>query len=248
MSTFEGGLCLNLRYFVPTLPLLAILCAYAIRNLREEWQVSFSLPVTVASGLATMALYLLLVERFKSNASDLVFPLLIFPLLIAFFLACLILIRVSKAQKLFPVDKALAVLVAAAFTWSGLVAFVHDYPVHRRQRASNYYAGQAALSVVPPDSLFVTAPFVDPFMRLIEQPGVRIAFPGLDAFRNFRELLQYHLKSGRRCFAAFPPNFWNQLRNGPLQSFRIAPVIEFPGATVAEISFPEKSNGEPPQK
>jgi hypothetical protein len=33
-----GGLCLNTRYFIPSLPFMAILCAYGIRDLKERWR------------------------------------------------------------------------------------------------------------------------------------------------------------------------------------------------------------------
>lgn len=236
MSTFEGGLCLNLRYFLPAFPPLAILCAYAISNLRDEWGVSFNRPIVVVSGLATVLLYALLVERLKSDVDDLIFPLLIFPLLVAFFLACVVLVRVSKAHSLVPVDKVLTALVAVAFVWSALVAFMYDYPVHRRQRATNYAIGAAALSVVPPDSLFFTAAAVDPFMRLLERDRVRIAFPGYCKFFDFMGLLEYHQKAGRRCFAVFTYNLWEELHRGRLAGYIVTPLWKYRWGFLGEIS------------
>jgi hypothetical protein len=247
LGSYEGGLCLNLRYFLPVLPPLAILCAYAIKVLRRDWGVSFHPATVVMSGLGTAALYFLLVERFKTNVNDLVFPLLVLPLLLAVLLFCSTLICVTKAGRLIRTGKAVAALVAATLTWSGLVAFLYDYPVHKRQRATNYYTSKAALEVVPPDSLFFTAPYIDPFMGLLEQPRVRIAFPGYDHFRDFSRLLEFHLNSGRRCFAAFPERLWKELRKGPLVGHDVVRVMEWPGSFLGEISLAEGSRASVPQ-
>jgi hypothetical protein len=102
------------------------------------------------------------------------------------------------------------------------------------------------LRVVPADSLFFTPLHVDPFMRLLEQPRVRIAFPGFCGFLDFIELLQYHLRSGRRCFAMFPNNWWNRLRAGPLgppADFSVTPVLVFRDSFLGEISREKRIHG-----
>jgi hypothetical protein len=236
-TTLEGGLCLNLRYFVPILPPLAILCAYAIRNLREERQVRFSPAILAISGLVTVFSYWRLVEKFKTQVNELVFPLLILPLLLAFFLGCLLLLRIAMKERLASADGIIAALLAAAFTWSGLVAIFYDYHIDRNQRINNYILSRTAMGAVPPDSLFFTAPYVDAFMGLLDQPKVRIAFPAIYHFQDFKELLQYHSEQGRRCFAVFPAELWDQLRTGPLMNYTVKPLVEFAGgAFLGEIS------------
>lgn len=242
-GSLEGGLCLNLRYFMPIIPLLAILSAYGIWSLQREFGVSFSPLTMLLSGTGTSLLYFVLVEKFKSNVNDLVFPLLIFPLLLSLFLACSVLIRIYYDKNSDILNRTIAALVVIALTWSGLVAFAYDYPVHRRQRANNYAMGNTVLKVVPTDSLFLTAPFIDPFMGLIEQRLVRIAFPILDRFNDFSRLLQFHLASGRKCFAVFPHGYWQELRSGPLAPYEVKRLLEWPSAFLGEISVVQGSSG-----
>ena len=86
------------------------------------------------------------------------------------------------------------------------------------------------------DSIFFTAPYVDPFMRLIEKEHVRMAFPGFDGFKDFPRLLNFQIQTGRRTFAVFPNVVWKQLRAGPLVPYNVTPLIVFPGSLLGEIT------------
>ncbi|MGO9565956.1 MAG: ArnT family glycosyltransferase [Desulfomonilaceae bacterium] len=238
----HGGLCLNLRFFVVALPFTSILAAYAIRDLQQRWSIHVSAVTWVAVAVVTAAIYFLLTLEFPAGLNDLEFPLLGLPLLVAGFLLVLIiageLINVEGVRLL----RATAwVFLIGAMVWSGLVAFFYDYPMHRKQRATNYEVAEKVLPLIPPDSMFFTAPYIDPFMRLIEKDRVRIGLPGQDQFKDFPNLVDFHLKAGRRVFAAFPVAFWEQLKAGPLRSYAISPVFLFPGSFVGEISDSQRS-------
>jgi hypothetical protein len=233
----HGGLCLNLRFFIAVLPFTSILVAYAIRDMHERWGTHIGAPIWTVVAIFTAGAFFLLTMEFPASLSDLEFPLLGLPLLIAGFLfALLIAGELIKAEGVRLLQTGAYVFLIVAMLWSGLVAFFYDYPLHSRQRVTNYQVGEKLLPLIPPDSMFFTAPYIDPFMRLIEKDRVRIGLPGQDQFKDFPNLVEFHLKAGRRVFAAFPITFWEQLKAGPLKSYTISPILMFPGSFVGEIS------------
>jgi len=233
----HGGLCLNLRFFLPVLPFTSILTAYAMRHMHSEWQAKIGLLGWICLTVLTIAAYLVSVEELINSFEELEFTLLVVPLLIAGFLLCLVVAgELLKVQGVELLQKAAWALLIVAMSWSGAVAFFHDYPKHREQRATNYSVGGRALQVVPPDSVFFTAPFIDPFMGLIEQDRVRIALPGQDNFADFPKIVEFYLKKGKRVFAVFPNPYWANLKAGSLAAYVVKPVLQFPGSYLAEIS------------
>ena len=233
----HGGLCLNLRFFLPVLPFTSILTAYALRHMQSQWQIRMG-PVGWVSLIAlTAAAYLLFVGELIRSPGELEFAQLVVPLLMVGFLLCLLVAgELLKVQGVELLRKGAWALLIVALTWSAAVAFFYDYPRHRRQRVTNYSVGEQALQVVPPDSVFFTAPYIDPFMRLIEQDRVRIALPGLDNFADFPKIVEFYLNKGKRVFAVFPNRFWTTLKEGSLATYTVTPVLKFPGSHMAEIS------------
>jgi hypothetical protein len=183
-----------------------------------------------------VGLYVLLTWILGASLEDREFALMIVPLLIAGFLLALLvageLVRVEGADLL---RRGAWLLLIAALTWSGTVAFCYDYPVHREQRIRNQFFGEQVLGIVPPDSVFFTFPYIDPFMRLIEKDRVRIVLPGQDRFRDFPKILDYYQRAGKRMFGVFPPVVWAELKQGPLAEYRIKRLFAFPDAYLAEI-------------
>lgn len=241
----HGGLCLNMRYFVPALPFTAILCAYAIRDLHRRWDMRFSLTIWVVIIAITAAVYLLLTEELFPTVNGLEYPLLIVPLILMAVLMLLIVVGdFLHGAGLNLVRGAAWILIIVSFAWAGMVTFFYDYPHNHRQRTINHTIGGRVLNVVPPDSIFFTAPVIDPFMRLIEGDRIRIAFPVNDKFKDFPELVEFHLRNGRPVFGAFPRSFWSRLAEGPLSEYRLRKVLEFPAVTVARIEKPETEGSE----
>jgi len=233
----HGGLCLNLRFFLPVLPFTSILTAYAVRHMHSEWQAKIGSLGWIGLIILTIAAYLVSVEELISSFEELEFTLLVVPLLVAGFLLCLLVAgELLKVQGVELLQKAAWALLIVAMSWSAAVAFFHDYPKHREQRVTNYSVGGRALQVVPPDSVFFTAPFIDPFMRLIEQDRVRIALPGQDNFADFPKIVEFYLKKGKRVFAVFPNPYWANLEAGALAAYVVTPMLQFPGSYLAEIS------------
>jgi len=242
----HGGLCLNLRFFLPVLPFTSILTAYAMRHMHTKWKMQIAPVSWICLILLTIAAYLLFVEDLISSLEEMEFALLVVPLLISGFLLCLLVSgEVLKVQGAELLQKGAWTLLIVALSWSTAVAFSYDYPRHREQRAKNYSIGGQALQIVPPDSVFFTAPYIDPFLRLIEQDRVRIALPAQDNFADFPKIVEFYLNKGKRVFAIFPNRFWTTLKEGPLAPYRITPVMRFPGSHMAEISLKPEGPTDP---
>jgi hypothetical protein len=171
---------------------------------------------------------------------------LVLPLLIAgCFLALLSAGFFLKSEGADVLRSAAWAVLIVAFVWSGAVAFFYDFPHHRRQRVTNYFLGQQALRVIPPDSVFFTAPYIDPFMRLIEKDNVRIALPGQDNFQDFPRIVAFYLEKGKRVFAVFPIQYWKRLNEGSLSNYTVTPLLQFPGSYIAEISLKTEAKDAP---
>lgn len=241
-GSYEGGTCLNMRYFLPMMPFLSILCAVALKQLRASWEYNpGSLPLLMTSAV-TFIIYVLLMHVVPSRIEDQDFPLLVLPLVLACLLLCLLaggaLLHQSAAL---PVRKMTFILFASAFTWAFLVSFLYDYPHHTRWRALWYKTGEAVREVVPPGSIFF-ARESDPYMRLIDDDTI-MAFPPLDKFKDFSCLLRFHIEAGRRSFGAFPKDAWKILiADGLLQrqEYKVTPVLDLGRSILAEISLPDR--------
>lgn len=238
----HGGLCLNLRFFLVALPFTSILTAFALREVRTTWKVPYSAAVWLSAVGLGGAVFFLLVGRRPPDIRLLEFPLLDLPLILATVLFVLAMAGdFLKGAAASAVRHVAFALLAVCLTWAGLTAFVYDYPHHARQRAINYALGEKVLAVVPNDSVFFTAPFVDPFLRIVEKDRVRVAFPARDKFADFPMIVAYYLESGKRVFAAFPQQFWEDLLRGPIANYRVEPVLSVPGCIVAEITLSPQS-------
>lgn len=243
-GAFEGGLCLNYRYGIPVLPFLAILCAYSVREMRRRWGEPLSFRVSAGICFVTASIFFILVRQVPTGLTDLEFPLLVAPLIMSGTLfAILGLGEIVSAGQVGLLRVPIWAAFVIALAWSTLVAFFYDYPNHRSQRVRNYEMGEAIRRVVAPGSIFFTAPVIDPFMRLIENRGVRIAFPLRDKFRDFPELVERNLKAGRRVYGAFYDGRWKQLKEGPLAQYAVIPrFAPYPGYWVGEIVLPDRKS------
>ncbi|MGO9121743.1 MAG: ArnT family glycosyltransferase [Desulfomonilaceae bacterium] len=232
----HGGLCLNMRYLLPVLPFTSILTAYAWRDLTLRANARFHFGLLAVIALLTGVTYFLFVDRVFLTIDEQEFPMLIMPLLLAGALALLLLLGEfikSEPQKL--LRHVSVILVVISLMWAALIAFSYDYSVHRKQRAINFKFGEELLRIVPPDSIFFTGPYIDCVLRLIEGNKVRIAFPFQDKFRDFPQLVDFHLKVGRQVLAMFPPELWKNLEKGPLAPYRVIPLVSSRFFLIGEI-------------
>ncbi len=245
-----GGLCYNLRYLIPCLPFLAILCAFGLRELRKRSGRPVGLLLAAVACLGTACIYFLLVAGSGTSPDRFEFPLLVLPLLTASTLFLLLVWGLAAGfEKHSLLMSATWAVLIVTFTWSGLVAFFYDYPNHRRARVVHYGFARLLLPKIPDNSIFFAGHgFFTASARLLEKGAVRIAYPARDNYADFPKLLAFHLKAGRRAFGAFTRDLWSQLEAGPLKRYIVRPVLSFPAFYVAEISPRPPDTGSPPAK
>lgn len=231
--TWDGGMGLNLRYLAPALPFVAILTAWA---LRELWGAGAGAAPWAAGWLAIFV-YWTLGRRGDGSPDAAEAAVLGVPLVLAAACAATALafaLRGERAGR--ALRAATGAAAAAALTWAALVAFVYDYPAARWLRGYNAGLSRLAAEVVRPDSIvFTTHP--DPFCGLLAANRVRIALPRRDRFADFRPLVDFHLAEGRPVYGAFPPDLWAMLRRRAwLDGLEVETLREHPIFVIGEIT------------
>lgn len=223
---WDGGACVNMRYLVPILPFTAILSAYAWREMGLEAGPLWGWLAAAAAGLLVLGLWRSARTSLSLGQQEAIY--LEWPLVLA---ACLTLVTLLLAffrqGKMVLVRGLAVVLTVLAMTWSGLFAFIHDYPWALRKRDYHYTISQTMRGIIPPDSLLV-AQYPDPFYGLTEVHRVRLAIPQSmvpgagDDFASFGALINFHLAHGRPVFGAFLPSAWEEItQRGLLNGYRI---------------------------
>lgn len=240
----HGGLGLNLRYLVPILPFLSLLGAWSIREMQRALGPGPHARVMIAVAGVTIALLAVLV-RFRFRTADTQeFLLLRVPLVLAGTLAAAIvaafLLRRSPGRRAGSSESRRAgssagrlaagvtgVLLATALGWSAFVALGYDYGHHRRQRVINRDLGRRTVEALPAAGILVTAPYVDPFLAVIERDGATLAFPDNDQFLDFPRLVAFNLAANQQVFAVFRLTQWTDLKRGPLAAYQVTPLASF---------------------
>jgi hypothetical protein len=221
---WHGGLALNLRYFVPVLPALAILAAYAWRAVVvpggrvPAW--AWALAAAAALAVRFIAAPPGAAAPETLEAVFLSLPLALAGALLALVLAWLLTGRGAALRA--------GVLAAglAAFAWAGTVAFTHDVPrgYFMRQLRGDFAATLGPL--VASDSLLFTGDD-ERFFGLIDKGRVRFAVPMADDFQTFRPLAEHHLDAGRPIYAWLTPEIAATLEaRGLLRGLREQTLFE----------------------
>lgn len=234
-----GGLCLNGRYYVPTLPFVAILCAYGVREIQRYLSRRTQFFLAGLAVCLTVVLYYFLVTTRGGNVDALEFPLLDLPLILAalLFISLMIFTAAPGGNLRSRVAPIAWSLFIAGLTWAAITAYAYDYQHHYRIRAGNFWISESVLSKLPERGLFFTKNYSGP--ALVEKEDMWIAFPSEDGFKDFPRLVDRALESDRRVFAGFPLRLWKNLAAGPLKGYRIEKIWEFTGGSfVGEIKKP----------
>jgi hypothetical protein len=245
---WHGGLSLNLRYWLPALPFLAVLGALAWRRLAAAAGPAGG-RVAAAAGLAVVLVYALTLRPAAARSVEAAEAVhLSLPLALA---AAALLLAVAwralgeRASRLLPAAAAAA--FAAGAVWAALATFTYDWPRHTALRAANLRVSQAVAGVVEPDSMFF-ARYPDPYFGLIDVPRLRLAVPGRDRFADFRRLADFHLAAGRPVYASLPQELWQRLAaDGLLEGLAARPLLP-DGLVVELVPAAAAAPPEPPQR
>lgn len=220
---WHGGLCMNLRYFIPILPFTSMLSAYAWREMSGNINLNWGRICLLTTFLFSI-LFIMTAKQIDSQE----FPFLTLPLLLALLLTILLLARENFAKLsryIFP--RVTVTIFFVAIVWSSLLAFLYDYPRALNVRQYYFNIANSAAQVISKNSILFTSGH-DEFSGLIERGQVRIANPIRDNFNDFAALISFHFQEGYSVYAAFRPTEWEIIRNrGLLDCYNLVQLEVF---------------------
>ena len=243
---WHGGLCFNMRYFLPILPFTSILTAYAwkeiTRKLNRNWiKYSVMAGFLIYSGFLLFFLFSIKENLAiqKQEAFYLTLPL--FLSLSLFFMTAIYSAVGEKAGNV--VGGVTNILLVTSLVWSGMVAFCYDFPRVFVIRSTFEKVSKEVFPIVSPDSILF-ADFPDPLLGLLEKDRLRLAVPSYDNFKDFRPLIDINLDAGRSVYASFSPETWQSVHaRGLLNSLDAIPILKYQYGELAQIVHsPEGEN------
>ncbi len=208
LSSWHGGQSLNLRYFAPGLPFVALLGGWALRRVADglgpRWPWG-ALAAAVLAGLAFAAL--LPPAREQQAAHELL--LLDAPLVLASLTALSALVAILRSSR--TARTALLLVAGLGLGWSGAVAWGYDLALSHGRRGANLSVATEVAAQIPDDALLVITVH-EPFYPMGRFQPVIIANPSFDGGADFPALVRHHLAGGRPVYGAMPREGWAQLQ------------------------------------
>ncbi len=202
---WDGGWALNQRYFLPTLPVLAVLAAAGVRGLevqsgtRRGWPLGLMLATLTAAGLAARGV------RDSAVEAGL---LLSIPLLAAGGLV----VSVLCAQRSNRGWARAALAFGAVAVGLGVVScLVYDLPRALERRAASAARAEALRSVTSGPTLVLSEPSESLAAALSADSEIRLANPAQSGYRDLRPLVDLHLARGHRVVGQVPAERFGQL-------------------------------------
>ncbi len=202
---WHGGLSVNLRYFVPILPLVAVLAADGLAQLARL--ASGSLRVLRVADLTLLACLAVIIEASvllhlptAALATREIFYLDV-PLVLAALLAgaSAAAWRLKRGRVRRWVASAAFVLAVGALAWAGMTAFGYDAVAVAKVRGRGRELAAEARKYVAPGSLVVVE-YADPAALLLED-GTVIATGPNDDFADTARLVERATCGGHRAYA-----------------------------------------------
>ncbi len=226
---WHGGLALNLRYWTPVLPFLAIGVAGAGSAIAPGG----GRAALVAAAATVVGLTAFAAARPDLGMQEPVY--LTAPLALALLLAAAAVAARSGIGAAVSVP-ATRILAAVGLAWAGCVVFTWDLPHATGWRRAHAAVTLEARDHVPDRALFVT-PYLEPFFGLIERDAL-LADPTRDGYADFPALARFHLERGRPVRAALRAEIWDELAgNGRLAGLVATPLWREPHFVLCRLEL-----------
>jgi 4-amino-4-deoxy-L-arabinose transferase-like glycosyltransferase len=220
----EGGVCLNLRYFLPMLPFLAVLAAPGLASVAAALRGRGAL-LALVGGLGVLLLFLPSFGPMEQPAHERL--VLQTPLLLSAALGLALvaswLPSAARTRMLGPLTATLAV---ACLAWASLMAFGYDARLERAWRQHTLGIARAFEPHLGEPTLLV-ADFVDPYYGLVASGRVHLASPVHDNGEDLPALVAWHLEQGWAVHGALAEKNWQiQLRQPWMSAYRVVPIAQ----------------------
>ena len=231
---WHGGFAFNMRYFLPLLPVAAILGAWSWRALSADLKPLWR-NLMAGGGIATLLFWVRLVPADLDVADQapvlLSLPLYMAAVLLAFLIAGAVPWRLARPA----VNAGALAMFAVSLTWAANVGLVYDLLRSYKARSYNYQFTQDVDSVIAADSILFAERF-GLYPGVFEAERVRLALPAQDDFHDFRALVDMHLAAGRPVYGVFEKETWEKIRaDGLLDGLEVAPLMEREFEQIAQI-------------
>jgi hypothetical protein len=229
---WHGGLCFNLRYFLPIFPFTSIIAAVAWRELTHAGKKNWNYFLIIG-GLLVYFFYCIASYFYDHDPEPMYLNLpLIIALVLIMLLFALLFLKVKSDST---IRLTTGTVLVMAFVWSGLVAFHYDFNRAYRLRSAYSKISKDTANLISRNSIIFTDN-ADLFWGLIERDRIRIAIPANDGFRDFRGLVDFHLEAGRQVYWSFDPTTFQKIKNEGLeQSFKLLPLLKHQSGTLVKI-------------
>lgn len=216
---WHGGMSLNLRYWIPMLPFVAIITASAWTKLfpltgTPYLRRSTNLLVVVVL-IATFAFsFLATPTGLLSHEGTLRLQEIVFLNLPLVLSGAFVFFLIIYSLKLLPntgiSQAATWLLFVSCVTWSIGTTFFYDLPRSSLVRKVNYVTADMIAPHLNNDSLLITD-LADATFGVIESKNVRIANPTRNDFADFNQLAKAYLEKGTPVYALFSTEEWERL-------------------------------------
>lgn len=245
---WDGGLALNQRYFVPALPMLAILAATGLRSLLAR--TGARAPELLLAGALSLATWIGLAESGRFDYPRQSLLLLDLPLLVAGALLA-VLAAVGLAARLGwrrpSLTRLAAGLAATAVVWGGLSAWAYDLPRTLAYRRLHANLGTQAARSAGAEAIVFSQPAELAASALDGAGRIRLANPGKDEYRTFEALARFHAERGTDLLlVVYRPRLERMIATGALARWRLERVATSEIAEVVRL-FPSGA-GAPPRQ
>lgn len=246
---WHGGLCFNLRYFLPILPFTSIITALAWRELAHGLSRNWRY-ILMFSGFLAYGSYCLTTRHMnlqKEEAIYLTLPIILATLLL-FFQFLLAMKKSDNAHM--ALRGTTGTILVITLVWSGLVALHYDFARSYALRANYSNISQKASVVVSSDSILFTDS-LDAFFGLGESNRVRLAMPAYDNFESFRQLVDFHIGGDHPVYLSFNSEMFQRIEKARLlDSLTVVPLLEHQFGTLVQVVKPVETlalDGKAPQ-
>jgi len=204
LFSWDGGLCLNQRYFLPGLPVLAILGALGIEGLTARSGLNAFWPWLMAAlglGAAVSASAVL-----PFDAGDQSLLLLTVPLAVAAALGVVLALPALRVRSAPKATAVLAVVLSGvAIGGAAYSCLLYDLPRTLWLRGIYASNGEVVRATVGGDALLISEPAEALAAAITPSSRYRLANPGRDEYRTFRPLVHFYLSRGRPVLLSVHP-------------------------------------------
>jgi len=221
LMEWHGGFSFNMRYFVPLLPGLAIITAFALARLQDAGALTSSLLLShqrIACATAAAVACTVILMTFQPALGSLLF--LYVPLLLALLLA-LSAIWIGRWGLTAIGVRTLSALAIASFVWAGASFGMHDLTLSYKQRSHVHRLMEDAARLE--DNILVVTPTPEYFWSQFLRPRSNVAVVAAGVNYDIAALLNFYLQAGHPVY----------LHGASMSDTIVASVLEAGGSAFA---------------